>query len=155
MGSLTSEPPLEEKYEDLFRKYSNSDTVEHGEGTFNTEGVEEMELPLIDLGRLSLGGKEEQECKREIALASQEWGFFQVVNHGISREVLERMKSEEVKLFRRPFMEKVNDACMDFPVGSYRWGSPNATSLSQLSWSEAFHVPMSNISCLTGRDNPR
>ncbi|KAK3035081.1 hypothetical protein RJ639_032583 [Escallonia herrerae] len=35
----------------------------------------------------------------------------------------------------------------------YRWGTPSATCLRQLAWSEAFHVPLTDISGLGGLTN--
>lgn len=134
------EPPFEEKYKSLFDKYysiNNSNDLPI---------VEECELPLIDVSRLTLLGEmERDECKREIAKASQEWGFFQVINHGISREILERMRNEQVHVFKRPFSEKVRQKDLNYPPGSYRWGTPSAICLRHLSWSEAFHVPLVDI----------
>lgn len=146
LNQLTSmespDPPFEEKYKTLLENLRNHElSNDHTEVFF----LDECELPLIDLSRLSLGGWEMEDCKREIAKASQEWGFFQVVNHGISSEILERMRSEQVKLFKKPFHEKVSDKNLNFPAGSYRWGTPSATSLRHVSWSEAFHVPLNGI----------
>jgi len=142
------DPPFEEKYKDLFIKHSITPI---STSTPAASVVEEQELPLVDLGRL-LGahGQEEGErerCKREIVEASKEWGFFQVVNHGISQEILEEMAKEQVKVFREPFHKKNNDKCMNMSLspGSYRWGTPTATCLPQLSWSEAFHIPLTDV----------
>nr|GFA42950.1 gibberellin 2-beta-dioxygenase 8-like [Tanacetum cinerariifolium] len=61
------------------------------------------------------------------------------------------MRSEQVKAFKKPFHDKVNGQCeLDFLAGSYRWGTPSATCLRQLAWSEAFHVPLSEISTIDG-----
>ncbi|KAF2314235.1 hypothetical protein GH714_024368 [Hevea brasiliensis] len=49
--------------------------------------VEECELPLIDMKCLTLGQKEREKCIKKMAEAASEWGFFQVVNHGISQEL--------------------------------------------------------------------
>uniref|UniRef100_A0A5B7A7A7 gibberellin 2beta-dioxygenase n=1 Tax=Davidia involucrata TaxID=16924 RepID=A0A5B7A7A7_DAVIN len=135
------DPPFQEIYKTLFD--SSIDVMLNDDELVI---VEECEVPLIDLSRLNGGELEREECKREIAKASQEWGFFQVVNHGISREILERMRREQVKLFKKPFHEKINDMHLSFSAGSYRWGTPSATCLRQLSWSEAFHVPLTDIS---------
>ncbi|XP_052202651.1 gibberellin 2-beta-dioxygenase 8-like [Diospyros lotus] len=152
----SSEPPFQEAYKALFDRYYESG-YDDGDGDgddddddVNSTAVEECELPLIDLRKLSLGEVERGECKREIARASREWGFFQVVNHEISWEILERMRREQVKVFKGPFGEKINDGYLNFSPGSYRWGTPSPTCLRQLSWSEAFHVPLADISCLGG-----
>ncbi|KAJ0081910.1 hypothetical protein Patl1_11053 [Pistacia atlantica] len=134
---MDSDPPFRQTYKTLFDKTSEETCNE-------VVTVEECELPLVDLGRLNLDESEMEECKREIAIASQEWGFFQVINHGISRDILEKLREEQVKVFRQPFDTKSKEE--RFPAGSYRWGTPSATCLKQLSWSEAFHIPMTDIS---------
>ncbi|KAJ0963896.1 hypothetical protein J5N97_029018 [Dioscorea zingiberensis] len=83
------------------------------------------------------------DCMATIAKASSEWGFFQVLNHGISHELLREMKEEQKQLFEMPFEKKVTSRLLN---NSYRWGTPSATSRDQFSWSEAFHVPLSEIS---------
>ncbi|KAK9265412.1 hypothetical protein L1049_001660 [Liquidambar formosana] len=140
---MESDPPFKETYKTLF----HNSLQEAKTGTpYEVLVVEECELPLIDLGRLNLGEFERDECKEEIARASKEWGFFQVVNHGISPEILERMRCEQVEVFKRPFQMKKSEKYMNFSAGSYRWGTPSATCLRQLSWSEAFHIPLTDIS---------
>ncbi|MQM11215.1 hypothetical protein Taro_044121 [Colocasia esculenta] len=108
--------------------------------------VEQCGLPLIDLARLDLDDAAAREkCKREIASASAEWGFFQLVNHGLPGELLERIHRVQVDVFRQPFEKKAHERLMDYSPDSYRWGNPCATSLRQLSWSEAYHI--STIPC--------
>ncbi|KAK4754399.1 hypothetical protein SAY87_002503 [Trapa incisa] len=137
----SADPPFHEIYKALFNNAAKESTPPMAISTF-----EECELPLIDLSRLDKSPDESMECKAEIAKASREWGFFQVVNHGISREILERMRREQVKVFKQPFQEKVKEELLlNMSSGSYRWGSPRATCLRQLAWSEAFHVPLTDI----------
>ncbi|GFZ03194.1 gibberellin 2-oxidase 8 [Actinidia rufa] len=139
MEEESPDPPFQHTYKALLndggKKYENAHVP-----------IEEQDLLVIDLSRLD-DGVEREECKREIAKASREWGFFQVVNHGISREILEEMRREQVKVFKMAFREKVSAELL---AGSYRWGTPSANCLSQLSWSEAFHVPLADISGLRG-----
>ncbi|KAK6932357.1 Non-hem dioxygenase N-terminal domain [Dillenia turbinata] len=113
--------------------------------------IQECELPMIDLSKLRLGGVEREECMEDIAKASREWGFFQVMNHGIPMEVLEEIRLEEVNVFQRPFVEKIGEKFLNLSPGSYRWGTPSATCIHQLSWSEALHISLEDISgSLTG-----
>ncbi|KAG8385700.1 hypothetical protein BUALT_Bualt03G0072400 [Buddleja alternifolia] len=123
------DPPFETTYENLLN-YNNYMT-DHP--LLDVSVVEEIELPLIDLNKLDLGDYEKQACKNQIARASQEWGFFQVINHGVSSEVLEKMRSEQVKLLKKPFIDKTKYKDLNFSAGSYRWGTPTATCLKQLS----------------------
>nr|UXL73229.1 2-oxoglutarate-dependent dioxygenase GA 2-oxidase [Jasminum sambac] len=139
------DPPFQETYKNLF----NASTVNKIQLLENSEellvDVEERELPLIDLNMLNLGDSERETCKREIAKASREWGFFQVVNHGISSQVLEEMRREQMEAFKRPFHEKTNGNGLKFSTGSYIWGTPSPNSLQQLCWSEAYHVSLGDI----------
>ncbi|KAL0890011.1 hypothetical protein Bca101_013994 [Brassica carinata] len=142
------DPPFNEIYKNLLYKQitNTQNNVPQIPFSFSvTVAVEEVELPVIDVSCLIDGAEKEREkCKEEIARASREWGFFQVINHGISMDVLEKMRQEQIRVFREPFDKKSKSE--RFSAGSYRWGTPSATCLRQLSWSEAFHVPMTDIS---------
>ncbi|GMH30283.1 hypothetical protein Nepgr_032126 [Nepenthes gracilis] len=147
---MESEPPFEETYNELFENYDSMKEISK-QHDLDFMAVEEAELPLIDLRRLREGdGADREECKGEMEAASKEWGFFQVVNHGISGEILEGMRREQVRVFREPFYRKEEKAVAATGVdvmspGTYRWGTPTATCVRQLSWSEAFHIPLIEI----------
>ncbi|KAL1567723.1 gibberellin 2beta-dioxygenase [Salvia divinorum] len=132
----SADPPFETTYKSLFDDVTAAPEV---------SDVAECELPMIDLNELNLGELSRRACMKKIAEASQEWGFFQVINHGICRELLEKMREEQVKLFAKPFSDKAANKDLNFSAGSYRWGTPLATCLRQLSWSEAFHVSLSDV----------
>ncbi|XP_077221386.1 gibberellin 2-beta-dioxygenase 8-like isoform X2 [Tasmannia lanceolata] len=134
---MESNPPFQKAYESLLENAGKEEFEDK-----KIMVVDGCEIPLIDLSRLNFGEKERDECKREIVDASSKWGFFQVENHGISSDILERIRREQVKVFRQPFEKKANEKLLNFSRDSYRWGAPNATSLKQLSWSEAFHIPL-------------
>ncbi|KAF8411735.1 hypothetical protein HHK36_004293 [Tetracentron sinense] len=60
-----------------------------------------MAIPVIDFSKLD--GEERAKTMAQIANGCEEWGFFQLVNHGISEDLLERVKkvcSECYKLER-------------------------------------------------------
>ncbi|KAJ4726140.1 gibberellin 2-beta-dioxygenase 8-like [Melia azedarach] len=142
------EPPFVETYPTLFHNSSTERAEE--EKIF---AVEECELPLIDLSRLKSRNFDEYEplnlqCLREMAEAATEWGFFQVVNHGIPQKVLNSVRKEQMKMFYQPFCKKSEQNFMNLSAESYRWGSPTATCLRQFSWSEAFHIPLTDVSSL-------
>lgn len=145
---MDSDPPFEETYKTLFENSIEESKINRANQILIT--CEECELPLIDIGRLSMGELEREECKKEIARASQEWGFFQVINHGVSSEILEDMRSKQMQVFKQPFRLKTNHQYLNLSAGCYRWGTPTATCLSQLSWSEAFHIPLMDISSSGG-----
>ncbi|KAL3685618.1 hypothetical protein R1sor_003640 [Riccia sorocarpa] len=62
----------------------------------------EQEIPCIDLEALS-----GEELRRAITSACRDWGFFQVVNHGIARPLVERMAAASSEFFAQPLEEKL------------------------------------------------
>ncbi|CAK9185335.1 unnamed protein product [Ilex paraguariensis] len=60
-------------------------------------------IPVIDLSLLSNGHEEEL---KKLDQALKEWGFFQVVNHGVSERVLQGMKNAAAGFFNLPLDEK-------------------------------------------------
>ncbi|CAJ1932773.1 unnamed protein product [Sphenostylis stenocarpa] len=60
------------------------------------------QIPVIDLTKLLLKGPELDN----LDLACKQWGFFQVINHGISMEVVEDVKRGAEELFNLSMEEK-------------------------------------------------
>ncbi|KAL7001483.1 gibberellin 2beta-dioxygenase, partial [Sarracenia purpurea var. burkii] len=140
-----SNPPLLQSMAELLN-HSGGTTAPHCDNRRTEAVVEEYqcELPLIDLrGLRSEDAAERRDCAAAISRAAAEWGFFQVVGHGISLDLLRKMRREQVKLIGAPFKRKVAGGILN---DSYRWGTPTATAPNQFSWSEAFHVPLSKVS---------
>ncbi|KAK0602736.1 hypothetical protein LWI29_036494 [Acer saccharum] len=158
MDINTHEPPFQETYGVLFQ---NSTTLQkakdHNQNHSMVDNNKECKLPLIHLDRLNFryldndhlnNFQELDNCIEEMAEAASEWGFFQVVNHGTPRKVLDSMRYEEMKMFNQPFHKKSEENFMNLSAESYHWGNPIATCLRQLSWSKAFHIPLTDISRL-------
>lgn len=140
---MDSNPPLLHQYGALLHHPSSHPAL-NPNGYYTGVVMEECQLPLIDLnGFQSHDEKERVKCAIAISKASSEWGFFQVVNHGISLELVKKMRSEQMKVFQTPFELKATCRLLN---DSYRWGTPTATRPNQLSWSEAFHIPLTKIS---------
>ncbi|KAJ6981837.1 hypothetical protein NC653_025058 [Populus alba x Populus x berolinensis] len=142
---IDSSPPLQHHYGELTRLPPQIPTLECNDLPSGGAVMEEYcQLPLIDLSCLnSTNERERLACAEAICRASSEWGFFQVVNHGISPELVRNMRREQVKLFQTPFDKKATCGVLN---NSYRWGTPTATCPKQFSWCEAFHIPLSRVS---------
>ncbi|KAH9771449.1 Fe2OG dioxygenase domain-containing protein [Citrus sinensis] len=143
--TVDSNPPLVHHFEKLLRHPDEISTPKrHDCHQQNGIMMEECQLPLIDLiGLNSHDERERAASAKAMCRASSEWGFFQVVNHGISPELLRKMRKEQELLFKTPFERKATCGLLN---NSYRWGTPTATCPKQFSWSEAFHIPLTKIS---------
>ena len=130
-----SNPPLMATYKHLLDGRLDADDYQTMT-TMDDDHSRRCVLPVIDLQH------GEDQCRAAIVLAASEWGFFQVSNHGVPQALLDELHEAQVAVFRRPFQRKVREPLLDFSPESYRWGTPTATRLEQLSWSEAYHIPL-------------
>ncbi|KAL7615801.1 gibberellin 2-beta-dioxygenase 2 [Lactuca sativa] len=64
------------------------------------EKIREIKIPTIDLS-----GKESQVSKL-IVEACEEYGFFNVINHGVPHHIIQTMEDESFDFFRKPLSEK-------------------------------------------------
>ncbi|OIT20460.1 PREDICTED: protein SRG1-like [Nicotiana attenuata] len=46
------------------------------------------------------------ELQKYLHFAAKDWGFFQLINHGVSSSAVEKMKSKIQKFFQLPLEEK-------------------------------------------------
>ncbi|KAL0722850.1 hypothetical protein Bca4012_037449 [Brassica carinata] len=146
---MASRPPFETHFSSIFGNSFPRSTSD--EQTVQTSVVK---LPVIDLSHLTNGEEaKHKRCVKQMVDAAKGWGFFQVVNHGIHKEVFEMMFCEDKKLFDRSFNEKVREKFSDSSKNCYRWGNPNATSPAQYSFSEAFHITLAEISSYSNEGN--
>lgn len=60
-----------------------------------------MDVPIVDLSNPN-----EDLVARAVVKASEEWGIFQVVNHGIPPELMRRLKEVGTEFFELPETEK-------------------------------------------------
>ncbi|KAB2045281.1 hypothetical protein ES319_D01G149800v1 [Gossypium barbadense] len=63
-------------------------------------------LPIIDMNQLVFGEDFDLQLEK-FHSTCKEWGFFQLVNHGIKSSILERVKHEVEGFSKLPFEEKM------------------------------------------------
>ncbi|XWS53478.1 hypothetical protein CRYUN_Cryun10bG0004600 [Craigia yunnanensis] len=68
--------------------------------TIRAEKLQNIELPVIDLS------VERFEVSKLIIKACEEYGFFKVINHGVSEDIIDQMEEEGLNFFTKPLSEK-------------------------------------------------
>ena len=99
----------------------------------------ECEIPVIDMGGMM--AMEMEKTRRvavveEVRKACQEWGFFQIVNHGFSTDMLARVERECGRLFSLPLEEKLKSPRQPGTVDGY--GHGGGIHVITKPWSECF-----------------
>ncbi|KAK8706354.1 hypothetical protein V6N13_049923 [Hibiscus sabdariffa] len=69
------------------------------------DGDRVLEIPVIDMQKLVSGGPNNSEVEK-LDFACKEWGFFQLINHGVDSTLLENLKAEIDAFFKLPMEEK-------------------------------------------------
>lgn len=65
------------------------------------QSIASPDIPVIDLSN-----QDEELVARAVVKASEEWGIFQVVNHGIPTELIRRLQEVGKEFFELPETEK-------------------------------------------------
>ncbi|TVU39813.1 hypothetical protein EJB05_13253, partial [Eragrostis curvula] len=96
------------------------------------------EVPVIDLDRLLNPSSVEEEAAR-LRFACEDWGFFQLVNHGIAEEVITNIRIDIQKFFQLPL--ELKNAYAQRPGDVQGYGQSFVVSESQtLDWADMFGI---------------
>ncbi|CAN1174163.1 S-norcoclaurine synthase 1 [Linum perenne] len=69
------------------------------------------QIPVIDMIKLAGGGGDDaDEESAKLHSACKDWGFFQVINHYVKDEVIQKMKVDLQEFFNQPLQEKMQYA---------------------------------------------
>ena len=68
--------------------------------TTRAEKLQSIELPVIDLSA------ERSEVSKLIIKVCEEYGFFKVINHGVSEDIIAQVEEEGLNFFTKPLSEK-------------------------------------------------
>uniref|UniRef100_A0A7N2L6T6 Fe2OG dioxygenase domain-containing protein n=1 Tax=Quercus lobata TaxID=97700 RepID=A0A7N2L6T6_QUELO len=78
-------------------------------------GSTNLQVPVIDLKDIHEGGVQRKQAVEEIRHASETWGLFQIVNHGISEDVMDDMIKEIRRFHEQPTEVKREYYSRDVP----------------------------------------
>ncbi|KAK1556384.1 hypothetical protein Q3G72_004043 [Acer saccharum] len=76
------------------------------------------QVPVIDMQRLYSDDFMDSELQK-LDQACREWGFFQLINHGVNSSLVEKVKLETEKFFKLPMEEKRKYGQLEGDVEGY------------------------------------
>ncbi|KAJ0961982.1 hypothetical protein J5N97_029810 [Dioscorea zingiberensis] len=97
------------------------------------ESGSDDKVPIIDMKRL-LDPNSSLEESAKLHSACMDWGFFQVVNHGVSDEVIEKVKVDLEEFFMLPLKEK--EVFAPLPGGLQGYGQKLVLNEEKLEWQD-------------------
>ncbi|URD81779.1 S-norcoclaurine synthase 1 [Musa troglodytarum] len=98
----------------------------------------DSELPVIDFSRLLHRGFSREESAK-LHHACADWGFFQLINHGVPDQAMEKMKADIVEFFKLPLEEK--KAFAQLPNSLEGYGQAFVVSDDQkLDWADMMYL---------------
>lgn len=101
-------------------------------------GVSKEEIPVIDMQRFLSDESVNPELEK-LHFACKEWGFFQLINHGVSSSLVEKLKLEMQNFFNLTIEEKKRFAQEPGDVEGY--GQAFVVSEEQkLDWGDMFYM---------------
>ncbi|CAI0438251.1 unnamed protein product [Linum tenue] len=99
---------------------------------------ESVRVPVIDMSKL-VGGCDDEDELAKLHSASRDWGFFQVINHGVPDKVILKMKADIQEFFSRPLQEKME--CAQLPSDIQGYGQAFVVSVEQkLDWGDMLYI---------------
>ncbi|CAL1376102.1 unnamed protein product [Linum trigynum] len=98
---------------------------------------EYVQVPVIDMRKLA--GDDDDGESAKLHSACRDWGFFQVINHGIAEEVILKMKADIQEFFNQPMQVKMESA--QLPNGIEGYGQVFVVSKEQkLDWGDMLFI---------------
>ncbi|KAL8091119.1 oxoglutarate-dependent flavonoid 7-O-demethylase 1-like [Apium graveolens] len=97
-----------------------------------------LEVPVIDMGILLDGDSMDAELSK-LHQACKDWGFFQLINHGVSNLLLDKVKTEVEQFFKMPLEDKNKFGQLEGDIEGY--GQHFVVSNEQkLDWADIFYM---------------
>ncbi|KAL5982748.1 1-aminocyclopropane-1-carboxylate oxidase [Asimina triloba] len=95
-----------------------------------------MAVPVFDFSKLN--GEERAQTMAQIAKACEEWGFFQLINHGIPVELLERVKKVCSQCYKQGREEAFKDSAPVHALNEVLESNNGSCRLDDVDWEDIF-----------------
>lgn len=120
-------------------KYIRPPTDRPSLESFETKVESELYIPVIDISPLITGSGDTEEVMHEISHACKKWGFFQVVNHGVTPDLVQNMREVWREFFYSPM--EVKKAYANDPMTYEGYGSRvGVDKEAVLDWGDYFFL---------------
>lgn len=126
-SSLSTLPSVNVKMSECVRGHG----MRPGEGPTESVTGTANTIPVVDCSA------KREEVAKALVKASEEYGFFKVVNHGVSRDVITDMEDEAVRFFAFPQSEKERGG----PTDPYGYGHRTIGCNGDVGWIEYLFLP--------------
>ncbi|KAK8524574.1 hypothetical protein V6N13_015594 [Hibiscus sabdariffa] len=100
-------------------------------------------LPTIDMNRL-VSGKDFDVELGKLHSTCKDWGFFQLVNHGVSISILEKVKHEVEGFYQLPLEEKMKFRIREGDAETEGYGTIERDG-GKFDWADRFFVTVNPI----------
>ncbi|XP_050370560.1 protein SRG1-like [Argentina anserina] len=101
------------------------------------------EIPTIDMIKLATGSEASDSELENLHSSCEEWGIFQLVNHGVRPILLEKLNYEVEEFFKLPLEEKMKYQVRPGDVEGY--GSIVQNKDQKRDWGNRFYMTMNPI----------
>ncbi|GMI77715.1 SENESCENCE-RELATED GENE 1, senescence-related gene 1 [Hibiscus trionum] len=98
-------------------------------------------LPIIDLNQL-LSAEDFDHQLQKLHSTCKDWGFFQLVNHGVDSRILEKVKQEVEGFYKLPLEEKMKFKTREADVEGY---GPTERDGGKFDWADRFYMTTNPI----------
>ncbi|XP_058743357.1 1-aminocyclopropane-1-carboxylate oxidase homolog 12-like [Vicia villosa] len=112
------------------------------DSTYSSSSTTKLVVPSIDLVDIHLDPTKRKAVVEKIREASETWGFFQVVNHGIEVSVLDEMKNGVIRFFEQDSEVKRELYSRDVTKPLVYNSNIDLYSSPAASWRDTFHCFM-------------
>ncbi|WJZ96648.1 hypothetical protein VitviT2T_015312 [Vitis vinifera] len=100
-------------------------------------------LPTIDMKHIIMSETADSELEK-LHSTCKEWGFFQLVNHGVSSSLVEKLKSEIGEFYKLPLEERIKYKMRPGDFEGYGL-SPIRSEDQKLDWGDRFYMTTNPI----------
>ncbi|CAN1173707.1 2-oxoglutarate-dependent dioxygenase 11 [Linum perenne] len=112
------------------------------------------QIPVVDMTKLAAAGYVAAEESAKLHSACKDWGFFLLINHGVTEEVVQKMKMDVQEFFNQPLQEKMS--CGKMPDNLEGYGQVFVLSEEQkLDWADVLFVNSLPVNARNMRHWPR